>query len=195
MGSTSTRFQRAYSARRQHPRHDVQVAAKLAEMPVEDFVALNPRHPPPDPRRWRGADHPARGQVELFRANLAKSDEKSLVSWQIYHPRRGEKLGSIAKKYQLSIADLKRVNGISPGSWNVPRVMVVPLSDGVKSVVVAPPIMYASPLRQGAGTVHVVKRGDTLSSIAARFRVSVAQLTRLNPGSRVLQIGQRIRLR
>jgi membrane-bound lytic murein transglycosylase D len=179
------------------PDIDVQVAAKLAEMPVEDFVALNPSFSRPLIRAAGVARIilPA-DKVDLFRENLAQSDAKSLVSWQIYHPRPGEKLGTIAKKYHLGIADLKRVNGISPGSWNVPRVMVVPLNDGASSIVVTPPIMYAPPTRQAAGGgVHVVRRGDTLSSIAARFRVSVAQLKRLNPASDSLQIGQRIRVR
>jgi membrane-bound lytic murein transglycosylase D len=178
------------------PDIDVQVAAKLAEMPIGDFVALNPSFSRPLIRAAGVARIilPA-DKVDVFRENLAQSDQKSLVSWQIYHPRRGEKLGSIAKKYQLGIADLKRVNGISSRSWNVPRVMVVPLNDGAKSPVVMPPIMYAPPTRQAAGRVHLVRRGDTLSSVAARFRVSIAQLKRLNPASDVLQIGQRIRVR
>jgi membrane-bound lytic murein transglycosylase D len=178
------------------PDIDVQAAAKLAEMPVEDFVALNPSFSRPLIRA-AGVSRiilPA-DKVDVFRENLAQSDEKSLVSWQIYHPQRGEKLASIAKKHHVAIADLKRVNGIATHSSQVPRVMVVPLGDGASSPVVMPPIMYAAPTRQAAGGVHVVRRGDTLSSIAARFRVSIAQLKRLNPNADVLRIGQRIRVR
>ncbi len=44
---------------------------------------------------------------------------------------------------------------------------------------------------------HRVRRGDTLSGIARRYRTSVSQLTRLNRLSKrsVLKIGQRIRVR
>jgi membrane-bound lytic murein transglycosylase D len=178
------------------PDIDVHVAAKLAEMPVEDFVALNPSFSRPLIRA-AGVSRiilPA-DKVDIFRENLARSDEKSLVSWQIYHPQRGEKLASIAKKHHVAIADLKRVNGIAAHSSQVPRVMVVPLSDGAGAPVVMPPIMYAAPTRQASGNVHVVRRGDTLSSVAARFRVSIAQLKRLNPAADVLRVGQRIRVR
>jgi LysM repeat protein len=42
--------------------------------------------------------------------------------------------------------------------------------------------------------VHRVERGDTLSAIALRYGVRLADLKRWNPGVEVLQIGQRIYL-
>jgi membrane-bound lytic murein transglycosylase D len=176
------------------PDIDVLLAAKLAEMPVEDFMALNPAFSRPLIRASGAARIvlPAE-KVQVFRDNLAKHDEESLVSWQIYHPKRGEKLGSIAKKYRIGIAELKRVNGIPSRSWRVPRVMVVPITEAGRPAVVALPIMYASPIQ--TFRVHVVRRGDTLSSIAKRYRTSIGSLKRLNRIGRYLQIGQRIRLR
>jgi LysM repeat protein len=48
----------------------------------------------------------------------------------------------------------------------------------------------------GAGSRYLVKRGDTLSGIAARFRTSVASIKRLN-GLRgdVIRAGQTLRVR
>ena len=46
-------------------------------------------------------------------------------------------------------------------------------------------------------TFYVVKAGDTLSAIAASNHVSIARLTKLNPGTsaNALQTGTRLRLR
>jgi membrane-bound lytic murein transglycosylase D len=174
------------------PDIDVMMAAKLAEMSVRDFVALNPAFSRPLIRASGAARIilPA-DKVEVFRANLAKSDEKTLVSWQIYHPKRGEKLETIAKKYKFSLVELKRVNGIPSWSSQVPRVMVVPINARAEGDVGMPPIMYAPPTQR----VHIVKRGDTLSGIAARYRLSVQSLKSWNRQiGRHLRIGERVNL-
>jgi membrane-bound lytic murein transglycosylase D len=178
------------------PDMDVEQAARLAEMPVAEFIALNPGFSRPLIRSSTGTRIvlPA-DKVELFYANLEKQ-EGSLVSWQVYHPRPGEKLADIAKKFDLSIAELRRVNGIANGSSRVPRILVVPMNGEAKSAL-AMPIMYAPPIPVygRARAVHVVKQGDTLGSIAARYRVSVAALKSWNQTGRFLQVGQKIYIR
>jgi len=49
----------------------------------------------------------------------------------------------------------------------------------------------------GVTTSYVVRSGDTLGSIATRFRVSVAQIEQLNPtlNPNALQVGQRVRVK
>jgi len=76
----------------------VRLAAKLAEMPVEEFIALNPGFSRPviraelTPRIVLPAD-----RVDVFRENLTRHDDKSLVSWQTYQPKRGDTFEAIAK--------------------------------------------------------------------------------------------------
>jgi len=179
------------------PDIDVALAAKLAEMPLEEFIALNPGFSRPlirssvISRIVLPAD-----KVDVFHDNLAKHDQQSLVSWQVYHPKRGETLGKIAKKFHLSIDELKRVNGVPKRSWRVPSVLVVPMSPAATAAGNLP-IMYAPPIPvQGAVRhVHVVKRGDTLSTIAGRYRVRVADLKDWNRLGRFLQVGQKIYIR
>jgi membrane-bound lytic murein transglycosylase D len=172
---------------------DVQLAAKLADMPVADFVALNPGFSRPLIRASGAARIilPA-DKVATFRQNLAQRGEESLVSWQIYHPRARESLASIAKKHKIGLAELKRVNGIPARSSRVPKVMVVPLDTDAASAA-SLPIQYAPPTP--AGGTHVVRRGETLSSIGARYGVSVPRLRQLNGGRDFLRIGQRLRIR
>jgi len=179
------------------PDMDVLHAAKLAEMPVEEFIALNPGFSRPLIRASGGARLvlPA-DKVEIFRENLASNGDEPLISWQIYHPRQGEKLATIARKFHFSIAELKRVNGIPSRSSRVPRVLVVPLDPEAATAAVRLPIAYAPP-QAGAGVrgVYTVRRGDTLSGIAARFGVKVSDLRRWNTLGKVLLPGQKLRVK
>jgi membrane-bound lytic murein transglycosylase D len=107
------------------------------------------------------------------------------VSWQAYRPQRGETLGTIAKRFELSIAELKRMNGIPAASWRLPATLVVPLESEASVGGTKLPLM----------DVHRVKPGDTLSAIAAHYRVRLADLKRWNPAAGVLQVGQKIYIR
>ena len=162
---------------------DVRLAAKLAEMPVEEFIALNPGFSRPviraelTPRIVLPAD-----KVEIFHANLTKYDDKSLVSWQSYQPKKGDTLESIAKKFGVGLAQLKEVNGIGLRTREMPATLVVP-TDGARDLGRLP-IMYAPPIAvTGTGPrnfVHTVKAGETLPGIAGRYQVNVADLRRWN---------------
>jgi membrane-bound lytic murein transglycosylase D len=172
---------------------DVRLAAQLAEMSVEEFIALNPGFSRPviraemTPRIVLPAD-----RVDVFHENLTKYDDKSLVSWQTYQPRRGDTLEGIAKKHGVTLAQLKEVNGITPRARAMPALLVVP-ADGSARDGGRLPIMYAPPIPlAGPRTfVHTVKAGETLPGIAARYRVSTDDLRRWNKVGR-LTVGQRL---
>ena len=172
---------------------DVTLAAKLAEMPVEEFIALNPGFNRPlipvsvNPRIVLPAD-----KVTVFHANLQNYDESKLVSWQSYAPKPGEKLEAIARRFNVSLGQLREVNGITPRTRGTPSLLVVPLN-GATVPTARLPIMYAPPIPvPGArSTVHTVKAGETLASIAARYRVSAEDLRRWNKVGR-LATGQRL---
>jgi len=171
---------------------DVQLAAALAEMPVEEFIALNPGFNRPllranaGPRIVLPAD-----RVERFYTNLSQHSGETAVHWQVYHPRRGESLEAVAQKYKLPVARLKSVNGIPAQARAAPALLVVPLNGAVLDPDKLP-ILYA-PL-PGAGRVHIVRKGDSLWSIARRYDLSVKDLKQWNGNLRILRPGQRIQL-
>ena len=162
---------------------DVQLAARLAEMPVEEFIALNPGFSRPyiraavTPRIVLPAD-----KVDVFHDNLEALGERSLVSWKTYYPKPGETFESIAKKHGMTLAQLREVNGISPRTRAVPRLLVVPISTSAAAASTRRlPIMYAPPIPVTTKRIfHTIKRGETLASIANRHRVSVEDLKRWN---------------
>jgi peptidoglycan lytic transglycosylase D len=118
------------------PELDVALAAKLAEMPVREFKALNPGFSRPLVRSSKGLRIVLPSEkVAIFHENLAKLD---------------------------------RQTGASAGGTRAPKV--------------------------NAPHVHRVESGDTLSAIARRYDVRLADLRRWNPGVDVLRIGQTIYL-
>lgn len=93
---------------------DVKLAAKLADMPVEEFLSLNPGNNRPVIKAdgERVLLFPA-DKAASFRSNL-ESNELPLVSWQAYKLKAGDTVDRVAARYKISVAQLKHVNGIAP---------------------------------------------------------------------------------
>ena len=173
---------RAYT---KHRDIDVQLAAKLAEMPVQEFIALNPGFSRPiirasvSPRIILPAD-----KVDVFHDNLTKYDAAKLVSWKTYHARRGETFESIAKKAGMTLGQLKEVNGIAPRTRTVPNLLVVPSRPAALETRKLP-LMYAPPIPVAMKRMfHTVKPGETPASVARRYGVAAEDMKRWNPGVR-----------
>jgi membrane-bound lytic murein transglycosylase D len=173
---------------------DVRLAAKLADMPLLEFLALNPGHNRPvingsgSPTLVLPAD-----KAQLFLANLEGHDQP-LVSWQSYTLKPGDKLEQIAAKNGISLARLKEVNGIGRRTKVAPGYQLMLPMKGA-SLEPLPAMFQPPPAREGSMAVrklsYTVKRGDTLPSIAQRYKVSAEDLRRWNQIGR-LTAGQRL---
>jgi membrane-bound lytic murein transglycosylase D len=192
---------RPYFAVVKAPAHiDVEMAAKLAEVPLEEFRYLNPGHTRPviTPVANHQLLVPA-DKAELFHANL-ESNEDPLVSWQTYSLKKGEKLDTVARKFDISVQRLKEVNGLTGRKKARPgQLLLVPLEgDQVESNLdetydnkdfQAPAEDYVR------RTTYRVKPGDTLYQIARRHGVTVARLKDWNHlRSNQIRVGQKLTL-
>lgn len=186
---------------------DVKIAAKLAEMPVQDFVALNPAHNRPVITSDTPLVIPAE-KLETFTSNLEAHEEenKPLSSWRSYTVRPGDKLEKIAPRFGMSVANLKAINGIKGRISIRPGITLLVAGEGN----IKPADMNALPEQvrpaaessgiAGKGRTHLVRKGETLPALARRYATSVAELKRLNglrsdriaPGTR-LQIAGAVR--
>lgn len=173
---------------------DVHLAAKLADMPLTEFLALNPGHNRPVivAKGTPGLVLPA-DKAKLFLANL-EVHGPSLVSWQMYTLKRGDKLEQIAAKHAISLAQLKQVNGIGRRTKVGPGYqLLLPL----KGALIEPlPAMYQPPAAAEARMTvrkvsYTVRQGDTLPKIAQRYKVSADDLRKWNRIGR-LSAGQRL---
>lgn len=174
---------------------DVELAAEMAGISMEEFAALNPAHS--RPVILTNEDEvlllPVQN-VDTFQANLQKTDQP-LVSWQACPTKRGEKLDDIASRYGITPEKLRTVNGIyrtikvSNGqTLLVPLNGEQPASEFTAFNTHLPPTDY----RLLNAIRHTVRRGDTLSGIARRYHVKLSSLKSWNRGVRILHPGQHI---
>jgi peptidoglycan lytic transglycosylase D len=196
-------------------RMDVKVAAKLAGMSEEEFVALNPAYNKP-------VAMPGRIVLPIdkahdFRTNLESYDQP-LVSWTTYSAKRFESIDAIAKRHGLTGAQLRAANEQSKldkkGRLRAAGPILVPMKKGetapvqvarVATVSVPTASSAASPRTPapvrpspaaGEPRTYVVRAGDTLYSIARRFNTAVEALLAVNKlaAGSVIQPGLRLRL-
>lgn len=191
---------------------DVAVAAKLAEMSVEDFKALNASLKQP----VMLAEHQhtlllPTDRADIFKANL-EAYRGRLSSWQAYHARKGESYSAIAKKYGISLTKLREINKLGTKSTRaVAQTLLVPApadqpgiqlasleypsddssdDESVDNTPKSKPSLRATLVRQSGKHIvvkrrvnvrtHVVRKGETLFSLAKRYNTSVDKLRALN---------------
>ena len=171
---------------------DVKIAAELAEVSMEEFLALNPGHNRPVILQDQAemlllpAD-----KIETFRSNLEKSEQR-LVSWRAYESRKGETFAGIAKRFDIPLEQLRTTNGLSRYAvLSNGQTLLVPVSENGTSEEFSPFNMHATAVQEMSGLVYVVGKGDTISGIARKFRVSQNSLVAMNKNSHRLRIGQR----
>ena len=111
---------------------DVKLAAKFAEMPLDEFKFLNPGHSKPVIRAGESERIVLpKHRVETFLANVQQHD-KPLVSWEAVTLRRGEKAERLAAQRGMTLAELKQVNGLqSQKKLVVGQPLLVPLKEPV----------------------------------------------------------------
>ncbi len=89
-----------------------------------------------------------------------------------YKVVNGDTLYSIARKYNISVDELKRLNNLTGNNLSIGQILKVPSSNVIE---------------------YVVKRGDNLYSIANKYGVSVKDLMNLNDlNSTNLSINQKL---
>jgi membrane-bound lytic murein transglycosylase D len=164
---------------------DVLVAAQLAEMTLEEFVALNPGYNRPviTSNGNRALLLPV-AKATVFRANLESYDQP-LLSWQTYTIKKGDTLESLARQFDSTPARLREINGISAGRPAYPgRTLLVPMLEDSEASNLADTwedAEFQSPHDYyGTRIVHRVRKGETLSTIARRYRVSIPALKEWN---------------
>lgn len=131
---------------------DLDVAARLAEISVEEFRELNPSFQ----RSVLLGEHASqillpKHKVTAFKRNL-KNYQGELSAWEGYTPAPGESLASIADKHGISLDKLKSLNGYGSKQSVAlsSRTLMVPRNSGASAGIapndiMAPAINTAAP--------------------------------------------------
>jgi membrane-bound lytic murein transglycosylase D len=167
---------------------DVATAARLAEMPVDEFRALNPAFKRPvivaaaQPTILLPAD-----RVDTFKANFAayESTGQPLASWTTYTLRDNETLAQVAQRVGLSEGSLRDANRIPPRYRLAPRSTILIPRDETMEDDIAPEKIAASfavvPEQSNYRQItYRVRKGDTLHSVARRWNVQPDEIVAWN---------------
>lgn len=176
------------------PKHiDVKLVAQLADISEEEFAALNPAHNRPVIlQNSNDLILLPIDKIATFQANLERYD-KPLVSWQSYKPKKGERLDKLAPRFGLSLENLKSVNGLTArANISTGQTLLVPLNGEKSESEFEVFNMHLAPTDSRTETKHIVRRGETLGSLARRYHVSIAKLEQWNGPLNTIRIGQTI---
>ncbi len=176
---------------------DVELAAGLADITLDEFRALNPAHNRPVILQENSSVLllPV-DKVETFHSNLA-SNNLPLVSWQTYKGKKGEPINGLATRFGLSPATFRSINGLSAKQHKIStgQMLLVPVNgqnaeSDFKVFNTNPPALSG---QLSENTIqYTVKKGDTLSAISRLFNVSVDNLQNWNNNVTILNPGQHI---
>ncbi|MBN2237328.1 MAG: LysM peptidoglycan-binding domain-containing protein [Bacteroidales bacterium] len=114
--------------------------------------------------------------------------QTSVSSNSVHQVKSGENLGLIAKKYGVSIQQLKSWNNLSSNIIKPGQKLSIHSST-------TKPISTSS--QKGDIIVHTVKSGDTLWEIAKQYKSSIDSIKELNQlgNSNKLKLGQKLKIR
>lgn len=96
----------------------------------------------------------------------------------VYTVQKGDSLYSIARKYGVTVDEIKNVNNLTSSTLTVGQRLIIPVEKE----------------QEDAG-IYTVKSGDSLYAIANKFNTTIAELMDLNNlNSTALSVGQQLKL-
>jgi membrane-bound lytic murein transglycosylase D len=165
---------------------DVELAAKLADVSVADFKALNPSMKRPvilaagTPEILLPWDN-----AKVFQRNLEAYTQGQYASWTAWSAPVTMSVSEAARRVGMREADLRTVNTIPPRMLiKAGSVLIVPRSANVQKDVASHVADHGqlnlSPEQVARRTTIKAGKHDSVASIAKRFRLSAAQVAEWN---------------
>lgn len=174
---------------------DLALAAELAAIDLETIHQLNPAY-----QQW--ATHPDGPHSLLLpidngvklQSALRELGSDALVSWDRYQVRSGDTLSTIARRFGTQVSILQHVNRLQGSRIIAGEFLLIPRGNSTVAVLNDNgDVVTANPARIRE---YSVQQGDSLWGIARRYRVNVADITRLNniDQNSLIRPGQQLRI-
>ncbi|MBR4939995.1 MAG: LysM peptidoglycan-binding domain-containing protein [Burkholderiaceae bacterium] len=179
---------------------DLETAAQLAETDLEEFKLLNPsfNRPVIVAAHQRPILIPAE-KADVFVSNLLnwQATGKPLSNWSTYTLKPGDTLLKVANRFGMTVPDLRAANKIPAGrNVKIGSTLLVK-QDGSEDISHsdAKSKMELVPLPSKRQIIYHVRKGDTISTVAKRFGVKIADIRRINRlKGNAIRVGQRLKL-
>jgi len=186
-------------------RTDLDLIARIADVPYQTLKELNP-----ELRRWcTPPDYPnyllklPKGKKELFSAEFAKipEEQRSIerIVYSRYRAKKQDTLKTVAARFSTTPERIAELNHLKSTAKLRGKSLLVPVQSAVAMKQVnkssSSGTEQAAATGGGENRYYTVKKGDTLYSLARRFKVTTAILSAWNnltekvalkPGKRII---------
>jgi len=173
---------------------DLRLVARCTGATYQEIKELNP-----ELRRWvtpPGFEKytlriPA-GKKELFLANFAAIPPEQKIKWERHEVKKGETLSQIAKQYNTVPEAIRDINGLKKNRVSPGKHLLIPVDLNGKQ-----DVSYLTAVEGGKRQqiLYRVRRGETITKVAQKHNVSVADIREWNKGlGKSLRAGQKIKL-
>ena len=181
---------------------DVSLVSKLAEIPIEDFKALNPSANRPvllaagTPQILLPWDN-----AEIFQKNYDNYSGSKLASWTAWIAPKTLKVSDAAKQLGLKEEELRNLNSIPPKMLiKAGSALLIPRGnkrdEDVSFSIAEQGQLDLSPEQVGKKITHKITPKDTWQSIALKYKVNTKEIALWNDLSinQQLKVGQTLTL-
>jgi len=123
------------------------------------------------------------GGKQKFGDFCAQLSQEKKVRWSRYEVKENDNIGKIARQFRVPIDGIKAINRLKKDRLAAGQCLFLPLPNDPAEKTVAyyiPPELPKDDDTYGFMTRYRVRKGDCISKIARRFRVTCAQLYRWN---------------
>ena len=180
---------------------DLGVIARCAGVTEEDIFDLNPHlvrgTTPPGSRDYE--IRVPRGKVRTFNKSYAALSPEERIQTTRYVVRKGDTLYRVAKRYGVSTSALAEANGLNSkrSRLRTGSTLTIPSGKSARYAGVSSGSKSKSSKTVTKSAVHKVRKGETLSTIARKYGVSVKQLMAWNriKDPRRVHSGKRLKVR
>lgn len=181
---------------------DLGVVARLTDMPVDELFMINPGYQRwvTDPNGPHALLVPADKKDALIEG-LTKLTDDERVQWARHQVRRGDTISRVAGRYKVTAASIRTANSMPNNHLIAGQDLLIPVSvNKLNARQSAAIIKTANASVRHAGNnervkiLHRVRSGESLWSIARKYKVYIHQLREWNllePGD-TLRLGKRL---
>jgi len=116
-------------------------------------------------------------------SSMGDNVTKNPATVKNYVIQQGDALATIAAKFNVSVADLKKWNKIYRNKIIAGKSLKIYSDTEVNLTTEQTPVKYAnvkSTVKESTNKTHKVQRGETLSTIAEKYKMRIAELKRRN---------------
>ncbi|MDY3802060.1 MAG: LysM peptidoglycan-binding domain-containing protein [Bacilli bacterium] len=108
---------------------------------------------------------------------LKLPEKENIVDYDLYIVKKGDTLYKIANTYNISVNELKKINNLTSDTLSIGQQLLVPI------------------IEESDYTIYIVKKRDSLYSIAQKYNTTVDSIKKLNNlASNLLSINQQLKI-